>query len=69
VALAVVARNVQRLGAVLRERERLDPQKADERWRRRQLKKRPEFALKPPQNPDRNHQGWAGALERHPHGH
>jgi transposase, IS5 family len=39
VALAVVARNVQRLGAVLRERERLDPQKADVRWRRRQLKK------------------------------
>jgi transposase, IS5 family len=39
VALAVVARNVQRLGAVLRERERADPQKADGRWRRRQLKK------------------------------
>jgi hypothetical protein len=39
VALAVMARNVQRLGAVLRERERLDPQKAEERWRRRQLKK------------------------------
>jgi transposase, IS5 family len=39
VALAVVARNVQRLGAVLREQEKRDQQKEAERWRRRHLKK------------------------------